>query len=71
MKNEYISLFSLEDIEKTTSRPRKKAMLLNRTKKTELKHMKLFPKNGQRILDTAFLKYLQLLLKNMKPKNLT
>ena len=58
MKNEYISLLTIEDIEKTTSRPRQKAMLLNRRKKvkTEFKYTKHFAKNGQRILNTAFLK---------------
>ena len=31
-KNEYILLFSIRDIEKTTSQPRQRSILLNKTK---------------------------------------
>ena len=53
-------MFSIKDIEKTMSDPRKSSIFLNRTKerKAEFKNMKHFAKNGhsQKIFENAFTK---------------
>ena len=72
-KNEYISLISIRDIEKTTSHSRQKSNLLKRIKqeKAEIRHAKhwnILQKSGQKIFKTAFMKKIYLFFKNLTPK---
>ena len=67
-KNEYISLISIQDIEKTTSHSRQKSNLLNRIKqeKAEFRHTKrwnILQKSGQKKFKTVFMKKFSVFLK--------
>ena len=64
-KNEYISLISIRDIEKTLSHSRQKSNMLKRIKqeKAEFRHAKqwnILQKSGQKIFKTAFMKKIYL-----------
>ena len=72
-KNEYISLISIRDIEKTTSHSRQKSKLLNRIKqeKEEFRHTKqwnILQKSGQKIFKTAFVNKIYLFFQKLNTK---
>ena len=74
MKIEIILLFSIRDIEKTTSHARQRTILLNGTtkEKAEVKHTKhwsILQNKMSKTFENAYMKKkLKLFFKNLKPK---